>query len=47
MSLSYPRGASPADNDDLGLWCDASSVYSTSGGGVFYGTPGAANDRCF
>ncbi len=45
MSMTFPRGASPADNDDLGLWCDASSVYSTRDG-VFYGTPGAPNDTC-
>jgi len=45
VALQFPRGFSVSANDDLGLWCDASRVYSSSGG-TFYGTPGAPNDGC-
>ena len=44
-ALQYPRGVALAANDEIGRWCDARRVYSTSGG-TFYGTPGASNDTC-
>jgi hypothetical protein len=41
------RGTESSDNSALGTgnWCDATNVYSSSGG-TFLGTPGALNAAC-
>jgi hypothetical protein len=41
----FPAALPLGVNDDWGRWCSASALYSTTGG-VFYGTPGVANDAC-
>ncbi|MBW2460644.1 MAG: lamin tail domain-containing protein [Deltaproteobacteria bacterium] len=44
-ALQYPRGASYSANGDIGRWCNATRLYSRTGG-TYFGTPGAPNDTC-
>ena len=41
----FPNGLPPNTNETWGSWCDATTIYSSSGG-TFYGTPGGPNGTC-